>query len=238
MNSFVPDYKALYKLQDKVLSLLSGHLGSFYLTGGTALGRFYLHHRYSDDLDFFVNNDVHFGEETQRIFQFLKTQVKIDESASLQTTEFVRLWIDEDIRMKIEFVNDTPDRWNETIHFQGLPIDNPANILANKIGALLGRDEAKDLFDIVSLAMNYAFNWKVVFGHAMQKQLMNEADVLMRLASFPGAWLESVPWLKVPMNIHDFMGKLSIVSEDFLLAKDNSLGEGKTGLIEARPIQI
>ncbi|MCD4795127.1 MAG: nucleotidyl transferase AbiEii/AbiGii toxin family protein [Bacteroidales bacterium] len=27
----------------------------FYLTGGTALVRFYLNHRYSEDLDFFVN---------------------------------------------------------------------------------------------------------------------------------------------------------------------------------------
>jgi predicted nucleotidyltransferase component of viral defense system len=27
----------------------------FYLTGGTALSRAYLNHRYSDDLDFFVN---------------------------------------------------------------------------------------------------------------------------------------------------------------------------------------
>jgi hypothetical protein len=29
---------------------------SFYLTGGTALAAFYLFHRYSDDLDFFTND--------------------------------------------------------------------------------------------------------------------------------------------------------------------------------------
>jgi len=28
----------------------------FYLTGGTALSRGYFNHRYSDDLDLFVNN--------------------------------------------------------------------------------------------------------------------------------------------------------------------------------------
>ena len=38
----------------------------FYLTGGTALGRCYLNHRYSDDLDFFVN-DVAFHAGTVEI---------------------------------------------------------------------------------------------------------------------------------------------------------------------------
>src|SRR5947209_4431075 len=31
---------------------------SFYLTGGTALAAFYLHHRDSDDLDFFTDGEV------------------------------------------------------------------------------------------------------------------------------------------------------------------------------------
>jgi len=40
---------------DKVLALIRRTDTAFYLTGGTALGRHYLHHRYSDDLDLFVN---------------------------------------------------------------------------------------------------------------------------------------------------------------------------------------
>ncbi|MEK7458532.1 MAG: nucleotidyl transferase AbiEii/AbiGii toxin family protein, partial [Patescibacteria group bacterium] len=31
----------------------SGIVDTFYLTGGTALAEFYLHHRLSEDLDFF-----------------------------------------------------------------------------------------------------------------------------------------------------------------------------------------
>lgn len=49
----------LYPLQDKVLKLLDDKT-PFYLTGGTTLSRIYYHHRYSDDLDFFLNNDLHF----------------------------------------------------------------------------------------------------------------------------------------------------------------------------------
>jgi hypothetical protein len=48
MNSSKRDYAKFYQLQDKFL-LWCLTLGfPFYLTGETTLGRFYLHHRFSD----------------------------------------------------------------------------------------------------------------------------------------------------------------------------------------------
>ncbi len=52
------DYAALYRLQDEVLAELVTLGTGFYLGGGTALSRFYLQHRYSDDLDFFSHDAV------------------------------------------------------------------------------------------------------------------------------------------------------------------------------------
>ena len=46
-------YKKLYDLQDRVLGIVFSREHDFYLTGGTALHRFYYNLRYSDDLDFF-----------------------------------------------------------------------------------------------------------------------------------------------------------------------------------------
>jgi hypothetical protein len=57
-NSFY--FEALYPLQDRVIGVLSGLETEFYLTGGTAASRGYLNHRFSDDLDFFVNDDARF----------------------------------------------------------------------------------------------------------------------------------------------------------------------------------
>jgi len=48
------DYKKLYALQDEVLEKVFAVEDEFYLTGGTALSRFYQEKRYSDDLDFFT----------------------------------------------------------------------------------------------------------------------------------------------------------------------------------------
>ncbi|MDR0646755.1 MAG: nucleotidyl transferase AbiEii/AbiGii toxin family protein [Elusimicrobiota bacterium] len=45
------------------MKVISGCKTRFFLTGGTALSRAYLRHRYSDDLDFFVNNDGEYSKQ-------------------------------------------------------------------------------------------------------------------------------------------------------------------------------
>lgn len=235
MNSSVPDYKSLYRLQDKTLQVLKGHLGSFYLTGGTALGRFYLNHRFSDDLDFFVNSDPEFTQEVKRIYKRLIVHLPVDTKSTVDTEEFVRIWIGGEVRIKLEFVNDTGRHLGPVLWSHEIPLDNPGNILANKLGAMLSRDEAKDVFDIVLLAVNYSFNWKTVYEHATNKQLMNEEDVLKRLTTFPADWLQEQLWLKNPVDLPKFKEKLDRIADDFLLAKDNSLGADKTPIEKAKP---
>ncbi len=47
--------------QRRILSLLAENksiASSFYLSGGTALAEYYLHHRLSEDLDFFSEQEV------------------------------------------------------------------------------------------------------------------------------------------------------------------------------------
>ena len=61
----MPD-SLLTPLQRRVLtSFFQKGLGErgFYLTGGTALAEFYLHHRYSDDLDFFTRKQGRLSQE-------------------------------------------------------------------------------------------------------------------------------------------------------------------------------
>jgi hypothetical protein len=65
MNSYEPFYRdKLYPFQDGVMHTVKGVGTPFYLTGGTALSRFYFGHRYSDDLDYFVNSDPGFPKHS------------------------------------------------------------------------------------------------------------------------------------------------------------------------------
>jgi predicted nucleotidyltransferase component of viral defense system len=230
------DYQKLYSLQDRVFDTLEDLLEGFYLTGGTCLSRFYLHHRFSDDLDFFISQTPDFSPKLQRIYHKLKEFFRIDESLTLEADSYTRIWITDPIPMKIDFVNEIPDHWVECNAYKNIKIDTPANILANKLGTIVSREEPKDVFDIVSIAVNYSYNWIEVYKQAIKKQIMNETDIAMFLNSFDVKLLENSTWLKDNINLSDFREKLNIIINDFILGKDNSLGLDKTSITAAEVI--
>ena len=61
------EYEHIYKFQDSVLGDVNSLHSGFYLTGGTAVSRGYLNHRFSDDLDFFMNDDPRFVLWAERV---------------------------------------------------------------------------------------------------------------------------------------------------------------------------
>ncbi len=233
------NYQELYKIQDKVFKTLQGYLGPLYLTGGTALSRFYLKHRYSDDLDFFVNNEESFVPLALKVRNRLAETFNISPDKSLQSETFLRVWI-EDLgqELKIEFVNDVPFRWGNSHSVSGIPVDNPGNILANKLTALIGRDEPKDVFDIVVISREYSFSWPEVFEKALKKAIISEPDVVMRLRTFPSEMIQTQRWLSGAFNLEKFRANLNTVCNDFLLARKNSLGKFKKHISEAIPPYI
>ncbi len=224
----------MYNIQDQVIFALSDLLEGFYLTGGTALDRFYLHHRYSEDLDFFINDVDNFGVRVNAIYRKLKNSFPLDETLTLQTDTYTRFYLAEPNKLKIDIVNDVPEHWGVFNHAMNIQIDNPANILSNKLCSIMGRDEPKDIFDIIILAETYSFNWKEVFCHTIKKQIVNETDIAMRIDTFPAKSMMNKIWLKSPVDLDEITNKLHIIADDFIFAKDNSLGKEKAKLETAR----
>ena len=65
-------YNRLYAFQDEIMKIIHSQGVDFYLTGGTALSRCYFNHRYSDDLDFFINRAPDFKKQAQRVVTALR----------------------------------------------------------------------------------------------------------------------------------------------------------------------
>jgi hypothetical protein len=236
MNLSGKNYAGIYKLQDKVLKIFAGAFSPFYLTGGTALGRFYLNHRYSDDLDFFVNQDTRYAEQTSKMIKILRTNFRISEEKLITFDDYTRVWISDDSELKVEFVNDVAERWQDPVFVGSVPVDSVSNILANKITALISRDEPKDVFDIVMISLNYSFSWDEVFTYALKKSLIAEPDVLMRLNDFPVELLCDQEWMLKPFDSGTFKIAMDRIADDFLLAGENSLGQVKISLTQAKPV--
>lgn len=146
------DWTALYVLQDKVLACLAPVDHGFYLTGGTALGRGYYGHRYSEDLDFFVNDAADFELWRDRCIESIRRlaeQNGFHLEILLREPRFGRAVLQGAEPLKLEFVNDVPCRVGIPWHHPTLGrLDTKKNILANKVSALVDRAAPKDLADI------------------------------------------------------------------------------------------
>lgn len=140
--------KVLYPLQDKAISVFKD--SPFYLTGGTLLSRIYYKHRYSDDLDYFLNDHPEFQvyaerqvEKLSKVFNNVKVVMAYD--------RFYRILVGEE-RLKIELVNDVPAHIGDLVkHPQFGLIDSKENILTNKLTAVMDRAMPKDIVDIYFL---------------------------------------------------------------------------------------
>lgn len=140
--------KVLYPLQDKAISVFKD--SPFYLTGGTLLSRIYYKHRYSDDLDYFLNDHPEFQVYAERQVGKL-SEVFNDVKVVMAYERFYRILVGEE-RLKIELVNDVPAHIGDLIEHPifGL-IDSKENILTNKLTAVMDRAMPKDIVDIYFL---------------------------------------------------------------------------------------
>lgn len=201
----------------------------FYLKGGTALNRFYFNHRYSDYLDFFVNEDPKYKIYVQSFLDYFNRlpadiNFKLNIERIIVTEKFSQLFLYwADAELKIDLVNDLAVRYGEVIsdeHF--CKIDSMQNILFNKISALY-RFEIKDYVDIWLIAKNYKFNWRELINHAKQTEVaIDPLEFFNLFKSFPFESLTAIKWVK-PVNYNQIKENFNKIAEDIVNGTDNSL---------------
>jgi len=185
------DYLRLYKLQDDVLKEVFNITKSFYLTGGTALHRFYYDIRYSNDLDFFCIDEF-FVYEIREIINSLKR--KFDIKIEVDAQFFKLLYIN---TLKVDFVDTHFEpHFGNFLKKDGFVIDSKENIFVNKITAIMGRDEEKDIADFYFLKTREKFNLKEYLKKAKEKLIFETEDFLFRLNTFPLEKIKNVKFKK------------------------------------------
>lgn len=183
------DYKELYSLQDKVLAVVFQVQSEFYLTGGTCLSRFYIEKRYSDDLDFFTNQSPRYSFEIKKIKKALEENFQL--TTEVQSKDFTRFKVDD--LLQLDFVNDISFRYKDVVVDENnYLLDNIENILSNKITAVIGRDNPKDIFDIYLIYKFYSFEWKEILDAAHEKAGFSNEELIIRLKSFPKELLKEI----------------------------------------------
>jgi predicted nucleotidyltransferase component of viral defense system len=144
--------RALTPAQEQLIRAFFAHAEGFFLTGGSALAGYYLHHRTSADLDFFTASDETFRHGRR----FLAAAVH-DIGATMEVVReypgFAELQaIVGGERIRVDLVHDTsPQVKSEKLLVEGAVVDTLEDIGANKICAIVGRSEIRDYIDLFFL---------------------------------------------------------------------------------------
>ena len=146
----------LTDLQIALLATIAG-MDGVHLTGGAALGHYYFGHRGSLDLDFFT-------PDVERIHDVAASLLALCAAKGFEVSEerrfpgFLRFRVSNDADSTLVDIAHDPVPQTVPVdrkpQFDGIRVDALDDILANKLGAILGRGETKDLVDLYVASRN------------------------------------------------------------------------------------
>ncbi len=151
----------------------------FYLSGGTALSEFYLHHRLSEDLDFFTQQELNLDELKKFINHIAKEnnvkKIEYQRGYGLFTF-FLITKIGE--KHKIDFGQYPFGPIEQLKNFDGLQIESFFDIAVNKAQTIASRPRLRDFVDMYFILQQES-NW--TFQNLLKKSFEKfemQADAL------------------------------------------------------------
>jgi predicted nucleotidyltransferase component of viral defense system len=141
----------LSQKQKKVLDLLfrqPSFKQKFYLTGGTALAEFYLHHRYSEDLDFFSTEEIDVPM-LNGIFKSIRTQIGLRGIDYQQRFNRNLYYLNfENEMLKTEFTFYPGEPILEAKKEGDIKVDSLLDIAVNKTFTIYQNPRSRDFIDL------------------------------------------------------------------------------------------
>jgi len=141
----------LNNLQNEFLAAFFKRESHFFLSGGAALVGFYFGHRETQDLDLFtLESEI---ENGFRIVQEVASELNATVEAIQTAPDFRRLLVKRETEaIVVDLIREYVFQiLPEKKIINGIRIDAPEEILANKLCALLSRSEIRDLIDVREL---------------------------------------------------------------------------------------
>ncbi len=188
----------------------------FFLSGGTALSEYYLHHRYSDDLDLYTLSEESFqvaATALPSLAASLGGTLGEQVSTPMYRQAFVQVVGQPELR--IDIIRDVGPQFGEHQLAGDIVIDSLLNITVNKVTALFGRAAAKDFVDLYFLLKHSMVLEELV-------RLAKQKDPGFSEFYFAGMLREiqrvhTLPRMVRPVTIEELRGFFEPLAEQVLL---------------------
>ncbi len=148
----------------------------FYLSGGTALAGFYLHHRLSDDIDLFTREAAQISHIRPVVQASIRT-CGLEITERRETDEMLEYKVHGDPHpthpmRKVDVVQDTPPVFALPLLHGVIRVDALLSIAVNKVAAIFSRsDEVKDYVDLYYILNTQPLTLDPLLPMAAQKDL-------------------------------------------------------------------
>lgn len=208
-----------YQLQDQFLDqFFTSQFGpDFYLTGGTALARFYFQHRESVDLDLFTHNQNVDFSTLNVLIEKIELAMDLKTIKQVVTNTFLQ-YIFENASgegLKVDFVKDIPVHFGAFKQEGRVRVDSLENIGSNKVLAVFGRTDHKDFIDLYYLLRETALTFDHLVSLARQKDVgLTEFYLANSIGQLQTA--TQMPVLLKPLDVGAYKAFYRQLSEEML----------------------
>lgn len=175
---------------------------NFYFTGGTALSVFYLQHRYSEDLDFFSENEFSYEEILSQVQKWAQ---KLNFSFKAESKEVVKMFFldfENGVNLKIDFGYYPYKRVEKGLIDDGLEIDSLLDIAINKLSTVNQRSSAKDFVDLYYLLQKFTL-WDLIEGVKIKFRMELDPWLLVSDLEYVAWGLETLPKMIKPLTLDE-----------------------------------
>lgn len=191
----------LYPFQDNIFLLIQTE--RFYLSGGTCLSRFYYHHRYSEDMNFFFDGFLYPKEEFEIVFREIINRIskQFKTEITLSGEYFKRGFVyKKDTALKVEFIFENYKNVGQRNKVNGVYVDSKENIATNKLTAVYDRKTVKDFIDLYYLLQEIDFEQVAQWAEHKIVPLDYEGVLI----AFADHKLEGTALMKQDISVKDF----------------------------------
>ena len=209
--------------QERLLSTLAKETqitDRFYLSGGIALAEYYLHHRLSEDLDFFSEDEIDV-EGLSALIKKIGAKIGITETTFEQSYNrnlfFLRM---HDSTVKTEFTYYPFARIEKGMQEGDLSIDSLLDIAVNKIFTISQKPRSRDFIDLYCILQQQP-EWTIdEIVLKAQAKFDHHIDPLQLSAQCLKAQeLTDYPTMKIPLA--------EKVWQDFFVAESKRLAQSQ-----------